>query len=282
MPCAEAPSLVDLQNEITGRTRVCVVVPVFNHALTIGRVVRQAKSHFPVIAVDDGSTDGTGGILAAEGGITVITLPRNCGKGAALRAGFTEAERLGFTHAITIDADGQHAPGELPGFAAASLRQPAALVIGARDLAKERAPWVRRVSNRLSAFWFGVETGVKLEDSQCGFRCHPLRAIRCLRVGSQRYAFELELMVRAAWAGIPIVTHPVSADYAAPTSRLSHFRPLLDTARISLLHARLALEALCVPARLRRLASTGELREQPPAQYLKAAMRRLLSAMGAD
>lgn len=230
------------------KTRLCIVIPVFNHELTVGRVVRGAREHFPVIAVNDGSTDATGAILAAERGITVVTLRRNEGKGGALRAGFAEAAKQGFTHAITIDADGQHDPGEIPLIAAASRRHPDALVMGARDLAKAQAPLCRRIPNWLSNFWFRWETGLPLTDTQCGFRCYPLRRVSQVEVNSQRYAYELELMVRSAWAGVRVVAQPVSADYAAPTSRLSHFDPWRDLARISWLHLRLAREAACRPA----------------------------------
>jgi glycosyltransferase involved in cell wall biosynthesis len=236
---------------MTGTPNICIVIPVFNHALTVGRVVRAAKNYFPVLAVNDGCTDDTGKILAAEPGIRVVTLPQNQGKGAALRAGFAEAEKLGFTHAITIDADGQHATTELPLFAAASRRQPGALIVGVRDLVKENAPRGRRITNNLSAFWFKVQTGVPLTDTQCGYRSYPLQAVNRLRVKSQRYAYELEVMVRAAWARVPLAAQPVSADYTAATSRLSHFHPWRDTARISLLHAWLSLQTFCVPARLR-------------------------------
>jgi glycosyltransferase involved in cell wall biosynthesis len=139
---------------------ICIVIPVFNHGLTVGRVVREAKDYFPVIVVNDGSTDDTGKILAAESGISVVTLPQNQGKGAALRAGFLAAEQRGFTHAITIDADGQHATRELPAFAAASRKQPESFVIGVRNLVKENAPRGRRITNDISTFWFKVETGV--------------------------------------------------------------------------------------------------------------------------
>jgi glycosyltransferase involved in cell wall biosynthesis len=247
----------------------CVVIPVFNHALTVGHVVHEAKIHFPVMVVNDGSTDDTGKILAAQTGITIVTLPQNQGKGAALRAGFAAATQSGFTHAITIDADGQHSAAELPSFAAASRQQPDALVVGVRDLVRENAPRGRRLSNRLSTFWFGMQTGVPLSDTQCGFRCYPLRAISRLRVKSQRYAYELEVMVKAAWTGVPLVALPVSADYAAATSRLSHFHPLLDMARISLLHSRLAAAAFCVPAFLRKLSATGELHGLPLGKKMK-------------
>ena len=167
-----------------GEPNFCVVIPVFNHALTVGRVAREAKDYFPVIVVNDGSTDDTGRILAAEKGISVIALPRNQGKGAALRAGFAEAEKRGFTHAITIDADGQHATRELAALASASRMEPEALIIGVRDLVKEKAPRGRRVTNSLSTFWFKVETGVNLADTQCGYRGYPLKTVNRLRLKS--------------------------------------------------------------------------------------------------
>jgi glycosyltransferase involved in cell wall biosynthesis len=215
----------------------------------VARIVRTARTVFPVIAVNDGSTDDTGQLLEQEKWasrssawpLQVVRFQRNRGKGAALRAGFAEAEKLGCTHAITIDADGQHHPGQLPEFAAASREQPEALIIGVRDLLKAKAPARRRISNRFSSFWFKVETGLVLADTQCGYRCYPLQAMNRLAAKSQRYAYELEVIVKAAWSGVPLVPLPVWVDYAATTSRLSHFNPWNDLARISLLHARLLL-----------------------------------------
>jgi uncharacterized protein (DUF2062 family) len=262
---------------MTAAPNICIVIPVFNHALTVGRVVRDAKNYFPVIIVNDGCTDGTDKILAAETGVTVVTLPQNQGKGTALRAGFGAAEKLGFTHAITIDADGQHATGELPAFAAASRKQPDAFIIGVRDLVKENAPRGRRLTNNISTFWFKVQTGVPLTDTQCGFRSYPLASVNRLRVKSQRYAYELEVMVKAAWAGVPLVAQPVSADYAAATSRLSHFDPWRDMVRISLLHSRLSMQTFCVPALLRKISATGELNHLPRGRRVKTILRLLFS-----
>ncbi len=222
---------------------ICLVIPVFNHALTLGRVVREAKAHFPLIVINDGSSDGAADILDAEADIHVVTFSRNEGKGAALRAGFDRAESLGFTHAITLDADGQHATAEIPRFAAACRARPEAFVVGARDLAKESAPRRRRISNWLSSFWVKLETGLPLIDTQCGYRGYPLAAVRRLGARGQRYAYELDVLVRAAWGGLPLLSLPVSADYAAPTSRLSHFHPWRDFAQISLLHLRFSAQA---------------------------------------
>ena len=303
---------------------ICAVVPVYNHCLTVGGVVRAAAAFLPVIVVNDGSTDDTARILAsvtevlcgnhgvppsdggsgraaatptpseAQGrrnlsvteagsflqsntGAIVVTLPRNQGKGAALRAGFAEAVRRGFTHAITIDADGQHSPDELPLFIAASRKQPEAFVIGVRDLVRENAPRGRRITNDISSFWFRVETGIRLPDTQCGFRCYPLDSISRLRLKTERYAYELEIMVKAAWAGIPIVAQPVSADYAAATSRMSHFDPWRDMLRISHLHSRLSILSFCLPLMLRKMIATGELEHQPRGRKIRMIFHLLFS-----
>jgi len=238
--------------------RICVVVPVYNHGETVRRVVRESQRVFPLIVVDDGSTDGGPELLAQEGGITLVTLPCNRGKAAALKAGFTKAEELGFTHAITIDADGQHPTAALVEFAGACRKQPEAFVIGVRDLKAAGAPFARRLSNALSTFCFRVETGLRLPDTQCGFRAYPLAAVRSLQVRSDRYAYELEIMVKAAWAGTTLRPQPVQADYAAATSRLSHFRPVRDFLRILRAHVRLMAQGLCQPLARRRSLARAE------------------------
>lgn len=262
---------------MNGGPRICVVIPVYNHGLTVQSVVRGAKAKLPVIVINDGSTDATPAVLEAEREIILITLPRNQGKAAALRAGFARAEELGFTHAITIDADGQHPASALGDFVAACRRQPEAFIIGVRDLAKAGAPLARRATNKFSTFWFQFETGVRLADTQCGYRCYPLAALRPLRVTSNRYAYELEIMVKAAWAGIPLVAQAVEADYAAPTSKLSHFRPWRDMAEISRLHSMLSLQACFVPPALRKLTAQGALRPMPCGRRIRTVARHLLA-----
>lgn len=226
--------------------RISVVVPVYNHGLTVGRVIREASLSFPVIAVDDGSTDETPRVLKQELGIRVVTLAINQGKAAALKAGFAKAQELGFSHAITIDADGQHPTAALASFAAACRAAPDALVVGVRDLKAANAPRARRLSNALSTCCFAFETGVRLTDTQCGYRVYPLAVVSRLDVESDRYAFELEIMVKAAWAGIPLRPQPVRVDYSAATSRLSHFHPVRDFVRAVQTHTRLAAQACFV------------------------------------
>jgi glycosyltransferase involved in cell wall biosynthesis len=224
--------------------RICVVVPVYNHGLTVRDVVRGARQAFDVIAVNDGSTDATAAVLAAEKDIVVVTLKTNEGKAAALTRGFGEARELGFTHAITIDADGQHPVDALDTFAALSRRFPKACIIGVRNLRVERAPLLRRVSNAMSNLFFKLETGLSLRDTQCGFRVYPLERIAALPVRSAKYAYELEVMVRAAWAGMELIPCAVRTDYSAPTSRLSHFHPLHDFFRVARIHLQLSWERL--------------------------------------
>ena len=258
-------------------TRICVVIPVFNHRLTVLGVARGARRFLPVIVANDGSTDGSGEALAGEKELTLVTLPRNQGKAAALKAGFAKGCELGFTHAITMDADGQHPCEALPALAERSRRHPEAIIVGVRDLKAAGAPLARRLSNGLSTFWFRFETGVRLSDTQCGLRVYPLAAVRQLEVRAGRYAYELEVMVKAAWAGIPLLPHPVLADYAAPTSRLSHFHPWRDFLSVSRVHSRLSAQAFCVPAPLRRLAARGLVRGMAPSRRLRTILRHLFA-----
>ena len=231
----------------------CILIPCFNHATTVAAVVRAAQAHGPVIVVDDGSTLP----LPELPGCTQLRLASNSGKGAALRAGLQRATELGYSHAITMDADGQHFAEDLPKFLAAARVQPAALVVGVRDFFAAGCPTHRRRSNAVSTFWFRAETGVKLGDTQCGFRCYPLALAQRLKTRSGRYAFELEFMVRAAWVGTPIVAVPVKCSYADGI-RNSHFRPVKDLAHITLMNIGLVLQSWLVPRSLRVTWSFGE------------------------
>ena len=216
-------------------------------------VARAAQAHCPVVVVDDGSTEH----LPEMPGSVVIRLERNYGKGAALRFGLQKSAELGFTHAITMDADGQHFAEDLPKFLAVASAQPEALVVGVRDFYAAGCPTHRRRSNAVSTFWFRVETGVRLGDTQCGFRCYPVALTKRLRTRSGRYAFELEFMVRASWVGTPIVAVPVKCTYAGGIGN-SHFRPVKDLAHITIMNIGLVLQSWFVPLTLRTAWSFGE------------------------
>lgn len=232
----------------------CVLIPCYNHAATVAAVARAALAHCPVIVVDDGSTLP----LPELPGCTVLRLAPNGGKAAALRAGFGRARELGFTHAITMDADGQHFAEDLPKFLAAAQPQPDAYLVGVRDFYAAGCPTHRRRSNAVSTFWYRVETGVKLPDTQCGFRGYPLALVQRLKIRSSRYAYELEFMVRAAWVGTAIVPVPVKCIYHGPQAGASHFRPVRDLAHITLMNIGLVLQSWFVPATLRVAWSSGE------------------------
>jgi uncharacterized protein (DUF2062 family) len=242
--------------------KVCIVIPCYNHPATVAKVVRAASAHCAVFVVDDGST-----VPLPEMPGTLVRLPRNQGKGAALRAGFRRAFDDGFTHAITMDADDQHSADDLPKFLEAAATHPDALIVGIRDFFAAACPTHRRRSNAVSTFWFRVETGVRLGDTQCGFRCYPLALTQKVRARSERYAFELEFMVRAAWIGVPIISVPVVCTYRPEQIRQSHFRPVVDLARITTMNIRLVLQSWCVPRSVRTAWSLG--RRHSPAKVAR-------------
>jgi uncharacterized protein (DUF2062 family) len=227
--------------------KACILIPCFNHSATVGAVASAALAHSPVIVVDDGSTQ----VLPDLTGCDVLRLPQNGGKAGALRAGFKRAVELGFTHAITMDADGQHFAEDLPKFLTAIKGQPDAYLVGVRNFRESGCPTHRRRSNAISTFWYRVETGVRLRDTQCGFRAYPLALVEQLRIRSNRYAYELEFMVRAAWVGTAIVPVPVKCTYAEAATAGSHFRPVRDFVHITNMNILLVLQSWFVPRSLR-------------------------------
>jgi len=217
--------------EATRADRFAVVVPVYNHGRTAREVVRAAAAlGWPVWVVDDGSTDGGSDGLEAAPGVRVLRHPVNRGKGAALLSGF----RAAAGHAdwvITLDADGQHDPQDVPGLTAAIPAGQRPIAIGQRQrMAAEGAPWTSRFGRGFSNFWIRMAAGPRVRDSQSGLRIYPLPEVLALGVRARRYQFEVEVLVRAAWAGLPVVEAPVSVRYFG-SERVSHFRPFVDFCR---------------------------------------------------
>jgi len=212
-----------------------VIIPTFNNAGTLEKVISGVLEYTPgIIVVDDGSTDNTREILDRFNGIEVIGYKPNKGKGFALRLGFERALAMGYDYAVTIDADGQHDAGDLAVFAEKLKEEPEALIIGSRNIKTKGMPSKNTFANKFSNFWFRVETGLKLPDTQSGFRLYPIKFYKNTRFFTHRYEFEVEVLVRTAWSGIKIVPVPITVHY--PEDRVTHFRPLPDFGRISLLN----------------------------------------------
>jgi glycosyltransferase involved in cell wall biosynthesis len=215
--------------------RPAVLIPTFNNCRTLAGVVERALARVPaVLVVDDGSSDSTAETLRAFGDrIQVHRHPRNLGKGRALRTGFEKLQAAGFTHAIALDSDGQHYPEDLPRFLEAIERSPRAIVIGQRDMGGSGAPRRSRFGLWFSNGALRYLSGVRLKDTQCGFRAYPLSGVGELGLRGERYDLELEVLLLAAKAGIPIEPVPVEATYSPDGGRVTHFRPVRDFLQIA-------------------------------------------------
>lgn len=220
---------------------VCAVIPTYQNAKTLLQVVADVHRVVDtVFVVDDGSNDGTAALLDKATGNErpekVLTHPKNCGKGAALKTGLTYARQQGFRYAVTVDADGQHRADDIPALLKAVEEEPDALVIGSRGLQHENMPAKSTFANRFSNFWFALQTLQRLPDTQSGLRIYPLRCLHGLRWMSARYEAELTLLVFSAWAGVKLLPVPVSVYYPPRDQRVTHFRPGRDFTRISVLN----------------------------------------------
>lgn len=217
---------------------ICVVIPTYNNAGTIADVVQRTLAQcFDVIVVSDGCTDGTLDILRGIEGITIVAYEKNKGKGTALKRGFRKALEMGFAYAITIDADGQHFPEDIPHLLHVNQKHPGALIVGQRKgLDKAERSAGSKFANAFSNFWFAVQTGHFLWDTQTGFRLYPLKKLYGLSLLTSRYEAELELLVFSSWHGIELISTPVNVFYPSPEKRVSHFRPALDFSRIFVLN----------------------------------------------
>lgn len=220
---------------------VCAVIPTYQNAKTLLQVVADVHRVVDtVFVVDDGSNDGTAALLDKATGNErpekVLTHPKNCGKGAALKTGLTYARQQGFRYAVTVDADGQHRADDIPALLKAVEEEPDALAIGSRGLQHENMPAKSTFANRFSNFWFALQTLQRLPDTQSGLRVYPLRCLHGLRWMSARYEAELTLLVFSAWAGVKLLPVPVSVYYPPRDQRVTHFRPGRDFTRISVLN----------------------------------------------
>ena len=202
----------------------CVLVPTYNNEKTLNRVIDGVLEYAnDIIVVCDGATDYSLSILKAYGNSN------------ALKVGFKKAVELGFEYAISIDSDGQHYPEDIPRFIEKIREQPGVLIVGSRNMNQENVPGKSSFGNKFSNFWFRLETGIDLPDTQSGFRLYPVQKLSKIRFYTEKFEFEIEVMVKAAWADIVVTSVPVQVLYN-PEERVSHFRPFKDFTRISILN----------------------------------------------
>ncbi len=225
----------------------CVIIPTYNNAATLRKVIEDVLVYTSsIIIINDGSTDATKTILQGYPALKVLHFPVNCGKGYALRKAIKLAHEEGYRHGITIDSDGQHLASDLPVFLEKIKEEPDAIIIGARNMQQENVPGKSSFGNKFSNFWFRFETGIKLPDTQSGFRAYPIHMLYKKNYYSRKYEFEIEVIVRAAWKNISVISVPIKVYYAPGAERISHFRPFVDFTRVSILNTVLVLIALLV------------------------------------
>ena len=245
--------------------RACVIVPTYNNERTIVDVLQRIGAYTRnVIVVNDGSTPETMAALTAAFNASelpeIVDYTPNRGKGYALMQGFRRALELGYRYAVTIDSDGQHFPEDIPVVMDCHLANKDALVVGSRNLTADNMPSKNTFANKFSNFWFRLQTGIPLEDTQSGYRLYPLERLNLRWPITPRYEAELELLVYSAWRGVPVVSVPVRVYYPPEGERVSHFRPFWDFFRISVLNTVLTFGALLyyLPVKLwRRLTMRG-------------------------
>ncbi len=222
-----------------------VVSPTYNNGKTLETVLDGLRPlSLAIIVVNDGSRDNTREALGTwQVGDPKVRMvvghAANRGKAASLLSGFDHARKLGFTHALTIDTDGQHAPGDLHALIAQAIAHPQSLIVGARPREMRGCPWTSRVGRYISNHLVWIASGVRVADSQSGLRCYPLDGVGQLGVVAGRFAYETEVIVRAGWGGVRVVEVPITGVYEVAAGRVTHFRVGRDSWDAALMHARL-------------------------------------------
>jgi predicted LPLAT superfamily acyltransferase/glycosyltransferase involved in cell wall biosynthesis len=236
--------------------RIRIAIPTYNNPTSITEVTLRTltETPFPVLVVDDGSSDEIEGILRAAGDeirsafesgrLKVSRFPRNRGKGAAIQYAITDSVSEGFTHLVTLDGDGQHHPVEALRLAEIAKAHPWDLVIGARKFESDTVPGISKFGRKFSNHWVGYQTGAVVSDSQSGFRLYPLFRVQNLRFFTRKYDFEIEVLIRLIWAGTTVREVEIDVFYPKPDERVSHFHKFRDNLRISVLNTVLVIVSL--------------------------------------
>ena len=229
-----------------------MLIPSYNTGPRLTATVREARAAWPAVwAVIDGGTDGAEAAIIAlaahDPGLRVLLLARNGGKGAALLHGLQEAQKAGFTHALTMDADGQHPAERIAAFMAASLANPEAMILGVPEF-DASAPALRVGGRRISNWWARLETAGAIGDSLFGFRVYPIAPLLAVMAETRwmrRYDFDAEAAVRLCWRGVPAINIPAPVRYfRAAEGGVSHFRYGRDNVLLTWMHIRLMLSAI--------------------------------------
>jgi len=232
-----------LQNRFD-ELEVIVLIPTYNNATKLEAVIQDVLQYTSnILIVNDGSTDETQAILQNYSYLKILHLEKNSGKGKAMQLGFQKAIDLGFHYAITIDSDGQHLAKDLEVFLNKIEEFPESMIVGARNMEEtEGVPSGSSFGHKFSNFWFRLETGKSLPDTQSGFRLYPLEQFKYMHFFTNRYEFEIESLVRLSWKGVPMRWVLIDVEY--PEDRITHFRKFWDFFRISILNSILVIIAL--------------------------------------
>ena len=223
--------------------KLCAVVPVYNHAITIAAVVAALRANdLPCVLVDDGSDASCAAVLDSlvDAAVELLRLPLNQGKGGAMQAGLKHAAQLGYSHALQIDADLQHDIADIPTFISAAAQHPEALICGC-PVYDDSVSKGRLYGRYATHIWVWINTlSLEIRDSMCGFRVYPLAPVVALikqvPIG-RRMDFDVEILVRLHWRGMRIFSLPTKVRY--PAGGISHFKLLRDNVLISWMHTKL-------------------------------------------
>ncbi|HSJ12130.1 MAG TPA: DUF2062 domain-containing protein [Gillisia sp.] len=217
----------------------CILVPTYNNQKSLASVLQDLQLYTSsILVVNDGSTDDTSQILENFTHLDLHHFPENRGKGAALDHGFKMALDLGYDYAITIDSDGQHYPDDLEIFLTELENRdenaPELLLVGDRNMGQDGIPGKSSLGNKFSNFWYLVVTGTQLSDTQSGYRLYPLKIVTPIKLYTNKFEYEIEIIVKSSWRGVEVKNIPIKVLYE--DNRVTHFRPFWDITRIVMLY----------------------------------------------